>query len=148
MDVGAIISIVDVASRVGLRLAHFIDDASNVCETRNRLLTNAATLRGLLEAVRSSTSMRNRQLHVKPVNEEEGAILECLTSALCRCESTVEKLDTLLQELGGGVSEPNWLQRAMMQLSLDYHGSGIERLEKEIEQHIAAIKLLFECLSP
>ena len=148
MDVGAIISIADVASRVCLRLARFVNDASNVRETRNRLLTNAATLRGLLEAVRSSTSMRTSQLYVKPVNDEESAILECLTSALYRCESTVEELNTLLQELGGGVSEPNWLEQAMLQLRLDYRGSGIERLEKEIQQHIAAIKLLFECLSP
>ena len=148
MDVGAIISIADIASRVCLRLARFIDDAGNAGETRNRLFTKATTLRSLLEAVKTSTRQRKLQLRIKPVNDEENGLLECLTAALGACDTTIENLVTLLQELGGGVSAPNWFERAMLQLSLDYRASGIERLENEIQEHFEAIRLLSECLSP
>lgn len=147
-EVGAIISIADVAARVCLRLARFLDEAKDAGETRSNLHNKAAALHDILQVVDAATRKRNAHVHTKPVSDDEGGILEMLDAALRRCESTVMKFEEMLGKLGGGGTEPNWLRRAILQLKLDVHGSGIAKIERNIEADIAALQLLHACCSP
>ena len=147
MDIGAIISIADVTTRVCLRLAQFIDDCRSAGETRETLRAKVTTLRGLLEAIKTATSGRALQLPTKPVSDNENEILTVLAKALDRCESTVEKLDGKLERLGNGGTKLSIRERVKLQATLDYQESDIQRIEKEIQADIAAIQVLFQCLS-
>ena len=147
MDPGAYIAIVEITGRVGRQLARFLDDSRHADRTRNQLYERANSLHGLLETVKAATSNRNSQLHEKAVGDDEGKMLDRLSAALKRCESTVDRMYKKLQKLGGGEKDPNWFERAMLQVKLDYQKSDIARMERELHSDTAAIQLLFSCLS-
>ena len=147
-DVGAIVSIADVAARVCLRIARFLNEVKDADKTRSGLYKKATALHDILKAVEAATRERNAQVHTKPVSDDEDGILEMLTAALDRCESTVKKFEEKLGGLGLGGTEPRWPERAMLQLRIDVQWSGIARLEKDIQADIAAIQLLFTCFLP
>lgn len=147
-EVGAIISIADVAARVCLRLARFLNEVKDADETRSSLYKKATTLHDILKAVEIATRRRNVHVPTKPVSDDEGMILVMLTAALGRCESTVEKFEEKLGGLGRGGTEPKLLERAMLQLRLDVQGSGIARIERDIQADIAALHLLSTCFLP
>ena len=146
-DVGAIIGIADVATRVGLRLGRFLEDSKDAGETRSNLYKKVTDLQHILEAVRAATTERKGHVRTTPISDDEGRILKILTVALDRCKSTVEKLAEKLGSLGRGGTEPNWRQRAMLQLRLDVQGPSIVRIEKDIQADIEALQLLHSCLS-
>jgi len=147
-EVGAIISIADVAARVCLRLGRFLNEVKDAGETRSSLHKKAAALHDILKVVDAATRKRNVHVHTKPISDDEGGILVMLTAALGRCESTVKKFEEMLGRLGGGGTEPNWLGRAILQLKLDVRGSGIAKIERDIEADIAPLQLLSTCFLP
>lgn len=147
-EVGAVISIADVAARVGIRLARFLAESKDAGETRNSLHTTATDLREILTAIETATRKRSGQVQTKPISEDEDRILVILKAAVGRCESTVEKFEKKLGGLGRGGTELRWRERFALQLRLDVHQSGIARVERDIRADIASLQLLFTCFSP
>ena len=145
---GAIVSIADVAARVGFRLARFLREVKDASETRSSLHEKATALHDVLEAVEAAMRKRNAQVHTKPVSDDEREILVRLTAALDRCESRVKRFEEKLGGLGRGGTEPRLWERVTLQLKLDVQGPGIARVERDIQADTAVIQLQLTCLGP
>ena len=147
MDVGAIISIADIAFRACVSLARFIERSRHARETRDKLQKKVDLLRGLLVAVTAATTAREGELDIKPVGDGEKVILKLLKLALERCKATVEMMTSSFQQLGSQGTELNRREQLRLQAKLDRQKSDVEAFEKDIDADIAAIQLLFNCLS-
>ena len=147
-DIAAIIGIADVATRMCLRIARFLEESRHSGEVLNSLRSRATALKEILEAVQKATKKRTDHVRTKPISDDEVGVWRVLSAAMVRCESTVEKFEAKLKSLGQDGKEPNFRQRAKLQLRLDVSGGGIARIEREIQADIKAMQLLVTCLSP
>ena len=147
-DIASIIGVADVATRVCLRLARFLEEARHAGETRSSLYMRAASLHDLLKAVQVATTSRKAKIRTKPISKDEGQILEVLNSAINRCDLTVEKLEGKLKALGENEKGPNRWQRLKLQAKLDVSDPLIVRIERDIQADVASLQMLFSCLSP
>lgn len=144
---GAIIGIVDVAGRVGFRLAQFLHDVNEAEETRNTLYTKVAELEGIVRTVKTTVKARD-QNNQKPISEEEDAIRSLLLRAMCQCERTVQKFGEQIGWLGNVERRPRWWKTVALQIRLDVHGSTLARTERDIQADIASLQLLYTCFLP
>lgn len=145
--IGAIIGIADVATRVYLSTARFIQDCKAAGETRTRLYEKVTALNGVLEAVETLLTARRNQSR-KPISYHEDDILKNLRRAMERCEGTVERLNEKVTSLGPGTREPNWRQRAILQLKLNVKEPEILRIERDMQADIGSLQVYLTCLSP
>ena len=147
-EFGTIVSIADVATRVCLRLARFIDESKEAGATRNNLYMRLLAMHTLLETVKSATTERKDKIRAIPISADEGRILSRMGMTVDHCESTVQRLEEKVKSLGRDRRDTNWRQRLMLQLRLEVSGSSIERIERDIQVDTEALQLLFTCLSP
>lgn len=147
-DIGTILSIADIATRVCLRLARFIDESKEAGATRDNLSRRLLTMNTLLETVKSATAERKDKVRLIPISVDEGRILSTMKTTVDHCESTIQRLEEKVKSLKQNQRDPNWRQRIMLQLRLDVSGSSIERIERDIEADTEALQLLFICLTP
>lgn len=147
-DIGTILSIADVATRACLRIARFIDDMGDAGEKRSNLYTRVTTLGTLLDSVKSATSKRSEYIGTGSVSTDEDQILRKMHLTIGHCVSTMEKFEAKLASLGPSQKDPKWGQRAMLQLRFEVSGSGIARIERDIQADTETLQLLLTCLSP
>ena len=147
-DIAAIIGTADVATRVCLRIARFLEESKHSGEVLSSLRSRATALKEILEAVQNATKERRDHVWTKPISDDEVGVWRVLSAAMFRCEASVEKFEVKLRSLGQEGKEPNFWQRAKLQSRLEVSGGGIARIEREIQADTKAIQLLVTCLSP
>ena len=147
-EVGAIIGIADVATRVYLQLAGILQEVKDADDTISSLRNKAKTFHDILKAVGAVTRKRTKNVNINPVSDDEACILWCLKAAVARSESTVAKFEQKLKELGRGDAGKNWLNSAKLQWKLNARGPAIARLECDIQANITGLQLLFTCFLP
>lgn len=146
--IGAIIGIADVASRVCISTARFLEESRVAGETRSALYHKVTTLNSILEAVKTTATHREKQFREKPVSSHEDVILKVLGTALKRCKATMERLESKVTSLGSDTTVPNLLHRCMLQFRHQVSGPAIARIERDMQADIGSMQLMLTCLVP
>ena len=144
---GAIIGIVDIAVRVGLRLARFLHDVNEAEEARSTLYTRVAELDRIVNSVRTIVQTRDQDTQ-KPISDDEYAIRLTLLRAISRCEGTVQRFEQQIAQLGNIERRSRWWRSVALQIRLDVHENTLARTDKDIQADIAALQLLYMCFLP
>ena len=148
--VSSVISIGDVAARLGLRIGRFLQDASEVDSSLKDLMLKKETLKGILETVGRTLKSRGRELQglSKPVNEDELDIIWKLKNSLQHCEKTVHSFEAMLNVLGPSDQSLSRRGRWALQLKLDLKEAAIAKLEKSVDTDVLSLQTYSMLLMP
>lgn len=144
----AIVQVIDLSLRLSLKIATFVQETKDSNETRSDLYHQIKTFLDTIQSVQRTFSQREEQRNRRPLNKAEGEICKAVTNILVRCEGYMERFERKIKGLGGQFVEAGWLNRALLQLSLQVKGPAISKLERQITASISSLETLLACFQP
>ena len=144
---GALLGIIDIASRLGLRLARFLQEVREAKETSNGLLKQAATFRNVLSCVEKTLRNGGAYSQTNFSNNEGLELRQLMKDALDHCKVTVTRFEKRLRSLGRD-TDPEWIKNFAYTWRSQAQASGLARSEADMKSDIAWLHLLLTCFSP
>lgn len=141
----AVLQILAASGSLIAKTTVFIQNAKQVDETTNNLFEQVHTLRRTVQVVRTVLEGWQTQLGDWPLAQEEAEALEKMKTTLEATSGTVQWLETKVESLGGGKSEPNWFKKGWAQLKYQLQVPAIDMAQKQIETSIVSLMLMLKC---
>lgn len=141
----AVLQVVATSSTLIAKTAVFIRNAKQVDETTNNLFNQVNTLQSTVQIVHTVLEGWQANLGDRPLGHEEAEALAKMKTTLEATNGTIQWLETKIESLGGGKSEPKWLRKGWTQLKYQLQAPAIEMAQRQIETNIVSLDLMLKC---
>jgi hypothetical protein len=141
----AVLQVLATSGTLIAKTTLFIQNAKQVDETTNNLFKQVNTLQSTVQVVRTALEGWQTNLGDRPLGHEEAEALAKMKTTLEATNGTVQWLETKVESLGGGKSEPKWLRKGWTQLKYQLQAPAIDMAQRQIETSIVSLDLMLKC---